>query len=327
MSRVSRSCFRLLVCSLAVGLVIVTASSVAIAQVGTAAAGSESPYDRGLKLAGEGKYHDAITYFDEAIDSAPDDVRSLLARAITRVEIAKETISDDERSEYCQQIVDDCDRVLKIDRNQMGAHVVKGVAERLRGELAKADAALTVGLSVAPRNTQALLRRGIVRYHADEKDSTKAMADFKQLIKISPRDPRPHLWRGLLFAREGDLARAIVIYDEALKRNPKFAAALNNRGLAYLKLGDHEKALADFKAWAEVAPDSALAFFRKGVAESELGKHEAAIKSYSVAINNDEKLARAFYNRSVAYEKIDEDEKSVADYQEAARLDAELRDK
>ena len=56
----------------------------------------------------------------------------------------------------------------------------------------------------------------------------------------------------VVFLRSGDSSRAVANLTEALKINPNYAEAYLNRGLARSDLGDSQGAVADFQKAADL---------------------------------------------------------------------------
>ena len=54
--------------------------------------------------------------------------------------------------------------------------------------------------------------------------------------------------RGLVFSRKGNVARAIADFDETIRLSPKDARAYAWRGQAYEQSGDTARASSDFQA-------------------------------------------------------------------------------
>ena len=60
----------------------------------------------------------------------------------------------------------------------------------------------------------------------------RAIKEFSEAIRLTPRDPVPFYNRGNTYWNKGDNVRAIADYDEAIRLDPKHAFAYTNRGTA-----------------------------------------------------------------------------------------------
>ena len=274
----------------------------------------------------EGDWRDAIEYLDDAIQADPKMIDALLARATARTKFAGEQADDSERSKMLDGAIADCNAALKLKPRSKEAYLARGIAQRLQNGYKQANVSFTSAIEIDQKFTEALRRRGIVLFYLNKDEIAPAIFDFDNVIRQDPRDYRAHLWRGLLYSRNGEYDQAIASFDQALDVKPDYAAALSNRGLAYLAQSKFEDALADFSELTQVAAGDKTAFFKRGVVQSELERYDDAVVSFGEAIDIDPEYADAFYNRSIAYANIDEFDKSSADYKEAVRLNPDLRD-
>ena len=60
--------------------------------------------------------------------------------------------------------------------------------------------------------------------------STEAIGDFDEAIRLNPGMAQAFWQRGASYARKGDHARAIAEYDEAIRQDPEVARAYWSRG-------------------------------------------------------------------------------------------------
>jgi tetratricopeptide (TPR) repeat protein len=283
-------------------------------------------YARGLRLIDEGEWKDAISYLDDAITASPRSSGAYLARARAKIGQANESFNATDRSTLYTEAIADCDKVLTLKPRSREAYFQRGIAQRMENGFKQANLSFTSAIEIDAKYADAYLRRGIVLFYLNKDAIAPSIFDFDEAIRINKNDYRAHLWRGLLYSRNGEYDPAIESFGRALEVEPDFAPALSNRGLAYLKLSQLENALADFTELTQVSKEDATAFFKRGVAESELERYDDAIASFKKAIFLDPSYADAFYNRSIAYADLDEFDKSDADYTEAVRLNPELKD-
>lgn len=106
-------------------------------------------------------------------------------------------------------------------------------------------------------------------------DSSAAISDFSEALRLNPKSPSTLNRRGLAYRRAGDLARAIEDYTAAVDMNPVYALAYNNRGYAYETQGRKQDAISDFKAAILLDPSLIGArdgLRRLGVDDTHLGE-------------------------------------------------------
>jgi len=87
-------------------------------------------------------------------------------------------------------------------------------------------------------------KRGVAYYRKREHD--KAIADFTEAIRLSPKHAKAYRNRGIHYYLTGEHDKAIAEWTEAIQLNPKYADAYFNRGNAYADKGERAKAEADF---------------------------------------------------------------------------------
>jgi len=86
------------------------------------------------------------------------------------------------------------------------------------------------------------LRRAEAAIGADQFDA--AIADFTQLLKASPGNPRLEMGLAMTLVGKGDTQQAITLFDQLLARNP-VPAAFYGRAMAYQRAGQHAQSLSD----------------------------------------------------------------------------------
>jgi tetratricopeptide (TPR) repeat protein len=79
----------------------------------------------------------------------------------------------------------------------------------------------------------------------------KALNEFTDVVKASPRDAQAILLRGLARQLRGDFASAINDYDNVTKINPKMAAVHKLRALALLQSNRPDKTMEAVDAFTE----------------------------------------------------------------------------
>src|SRR5690606_6781006 len=85
-------------------------------------------------------------------------------------------------------------------------------------------------------------------------EHAKAERLFAQIVKASPKDPRPKVSRADSLIALSRYAEAIAVATAALEDQPNYFYALHSRATAYLGMGDGDAALADIKLAKEVEP-------------------------------------------------------------------------
>lgn len=117
-----------------------------------------------------------------------------------------------------------------------------------RGELAPAIASLTQVVQKRPQGLSAHLM--LASAYLIEKNTDQAMAVYRQMVKIFPRDPQPSFLIGMLFARQDQPQDARMAFEEALRVAPAYLPALQQ--LAGLDLAEHRDSAAMTRVQAEI---------------------------------------------------------------------------
>src|SRR5262245_33317376 len=64
----------------------------------------------------------------------------------------------------------------------------------------------------------------------------KAIRDYSEAIRLAPKDPEGHYYRGWARAEAGQLKTAVEDFSEAIRLDPKHALAFYNRANAWLRV-------------------------------------------------------------------------------------------
>ena len=108
---------------------------------------------------------------------------------------------------------------------------------------------------------------------------------------------------------EKDSSRAIELYTQLLALNPDNAMAYYNRGVVKDDLGDKSGALSDYDKAISLNPDYAEAYNNRGNVKDDLGDKSGALSDYDKSIELNPDYAKAYNNRAVCYRKMAEEEK------------------
>ena len=163
-------------------------------------------------------------------------------------------------------------------------------------------------------------------------ESTKALEQFREALKIYPDDPHLHYdlaytydmkgmldkteyhlkeairlkpdyseaynYLGFIYFSRGKVEEAIQYYHKALENelymNPQIAH--NNLGLAYLSLKEYRKAMLHLEEAVRLVPDYAIAYNNLGKAYEGLGNYDKARFNYEQAVKYFPQYADAYLN-------------------------------
>ena len=113
------------------------------------------------------------------------------------------------------------DEVIKIDPENSGAYLVRGIAWYTSGKPAEAQSDLSVAIKLNPRSAEAFLYRGLVQMRQKKLD--EGLADLNEAIKINPRYGAAYYYRAAYWEQTGKKDQAQVDYKKACELGVKQA--------------------------------------------------------------------------------------------------------
>jgi len=156
-----------------------------------------------------------------------------------------------------KEAIEDIDQAMKVEPDNRDL-VAKGLLLRAQvhqqaGDNKAARADLDQALKDTPGLAPALEMRAILS--VGDSDYGQAIEDFKQLLKVAPKNPELLDQLGMLYALNKQPRKAISSYSDALDVDAENFSALRGRADAYLNTGDHGAAVTDYEAALKLRPD------------------------------------------------------------------------
>jgi Tfp pilus assembly protein PilF len=93
--------------------------------------------------------------------------------------------------------------------------------------------------------------------YARQGQDDRALAEWRDAVRLNPEDPELLVELGLLFARRGQWSDAIRWFDQALSLDPGIVSAHLNLASAAERLGDVRRARSHYRAVLDAAPGAA----------------------------------------------------------------------
>jgi tetratricopeptide (TPR) repeat protein len=255
---------------------------------------------------------------------------------------ANQRAHDDCNSDDADRRIIGCTRIIS-DRTESEkvrgiAHVSRGLAWRMKGDLQRAVADIGDAIRLNPNDALAYNNRAFIWRELGEVDN--AIADLTEAIRINPM-PRSDFGgpghvnaysnRGLAFQMKGDYERALADYDVAIKLDPKDLPALIYRSQIHRQAGNYDLALADLDTAIRITPDDADLYHARGmllyaqymgasawIRKSDL---ERAIADFSQMIRLEPKSGLGYYLRGKAHVTNGDRDRAIADLIEGSKLD------
>lgn len=142
-----------------------------------------------------------------------------------------------------------------------------GAEALARGDLASAEASLSVAIEYSPRFVEAWVNLGYVELRRGSFD--QARRDFVRARSLNRDLPAPHHALGVLAEAQGDGPAAEAFYRDALKVDPGFGPSRANLARRLFSRGQFENAREQFQRLREVEP---------GAADGWAGEAEALLR-------------------------------------------------
>ena len=130
-----------------------------------------------------------------------------------------------------------------------------------------------------------------------------------------------HIDKGIQFGNSGNFEKAISEFKQVLKLDPKNIHAYNNMGVAYFRLGDIDGVISSYTKAIDLGIADANMYFFRGLMYGKYKQDDAkAIKDYSKAIELEPRYSRAYLNRALAYSSLKMPDKAIVDYNKMVEL-------
>jgi tetratricopeptide (TPR) repeat protein len=154
--------------------------------------------------------------------------------------------------------------VARERREAWVRRIGRGVA--LMALLAAAWLAYQRFLAPPPEVRQAYRHIESGKAAVDEGDYAAAAVDFELARELTPENPEPWLWGGVLCERTAGCTEADSLFEPARTLYPSRFDFFLNRGRVYLESGDPDQARADVDTAIELNPSSGWGYYlRAGV--------------------------------------------------------------
>jgi cyclophilin family peptidyl-prolyl cis-trans isomerase len=138
----------------------------------------------------------------------------------------------------------------------------------------EAEAVLAEGLEVAPWWYNLRYRMGILKLERGE--AAAAIPHLSRAARMAPREPDPHLYLALAYAKSGDSANAKVNFEKVLKLRPNDTQAMKGLGVVLTTERRFRQAIEQFQAALGIDPDDREAQQFLNTAGELLAKQQAS---------------------------------------------------
>ena len=209
------------------------------------------PYNnRGYASGEQGRFTQAMSDFDKAIDLDPDYAEVYKNRGVIE---EKQNDLGPALSDFSRAIalrprfaeaytnrgaiyagqnnlgpaLADFSKVIALMPEDAQAYYNRGIIESKQNALGPAQSDFSIAVALNPRYADAYHNRGVIE--AIQNDFARAMADFSRAIELNPQNAQAYYYRGIIFAKQNNLTQAISDYNKAIEINPRYTQAYNDR--------------------------------------------------------------------------------------------------
>ncbi|HKD09009.1 MAG TPA: tetratricopeptide repeat protein [Bryobacteraceae bacterium] len=189
-------------------------------------------YNEGKRLIENQDPANAIAHFDKALAVDSIYVEALLGRAQ-----ARRLLQQYDRS------LEDCDRALKISKNEPAGYMCRGFADHLATHNDVAVKDFTEAIRLNPAFALAYNERGVA--YADLEKYDDAVRDYSMAIRLRPRNADFRMRRATANAKLGHYDKSIQDFTEVIRLEPNNIRAYRGRAAAEEATGDVTAASAD----------------------------------------------------------------------------------
>jgi tetratricopeptide (TPR) repeat protein/V8-like Glu-specific endopeptidase len=293
----------------------------------------------GLAKIAQGKYDEAITEFDRAIQIDPRRAVAYLYRGTARnlsidskvIGIVAERFEPEEKvkqqftAEY-QLALADFQKAYQL--NPRPTWALEGAA-RVQNDLGNyAQAIKTLDAAIAAKPTDnAYGLRAFARQKMG--DLPGAVADYSAAIKLAPYVAFYYGMRGNVYTEQKNYLAAIADYDRAIRlepKNPNYyltrATAKSNLKLSAAAIQDYSQAIK-LNRNPQLKP---LLFAARGAEHFKQDNYSAAIADFSAVLQDNPRNSTVRYLRASSYASIRQYSRALADLEELGRTDPNFVD-
>ena len=144
-------------------------------------------------------------------------------------------------------------------------------------------------LAPPPQVREAFRRSAAGEALVGEGDLRAALAEFEAAAALTPDDPDPWVWQGVIHFELDEMDDAQAAFETARRLYERDADFLLDRTMAYLRVGDLPAASADAEQFILDNPDSGRGYYVRAGVATEQGDYAAAVADLERAAE----LARA----------------------------------
>jgi tetratricopeptide (TPR) repeat protein len=278
-----------------------------------------SHFSKGLELALQGKYQEAVEEFSESVKGNPNS-----ALAHISLGVALHRLEQDDRA------LSSYDAALKLNPKEAEAFYFRANILHARGNVREAMAEYTRAMGLKPELIEAHQRPAPQDRLTDYTETPSGMYRIARhalrilalntSLEANPQQAALLKERAAEYSRLENHEQAIQDYNAVLALEPDDAGALHARGLAYEQIGQSERALKDYQRATSNAPQRSDEYINRGIKLGEMGQFRQSLDSLSEGIRLAPGNPNGYFNRGATYLQLGDFEKAIADFSMVIQL-------
>lgn len=170
-------------------------------------------------------------------------------------------------------------------------------------------------------SSQALLHLRQGQEFYDTGDLNKAIAEWRETVRLAPTNAKAHHLLGLALGDHGARDEAIGMLQVSLRLDPNNAMAHVHLARTLEANGDTQEAVAAYRKALQLVPTSSYIHDRLGHIFAAQGQHQAAADEWQQAIALDPDYAYTHANLGEALESLGQKTQALVAYERAIELD------
>ena len=199
---------------------------------------------RGISLADNSDYKDAVKYFDIAVGLNPKNEIAYHWRGYV----------NDYLSNYGTAI-DDYSKAIQLNPKDFMLYRRRGWSYRALGKYEMSVADYNKAIQINPKDYDTYI--GLGDTFCRMYNFNAALFDYNEAIKINPLKTYGYNGRGCAYESMDNYSAALADYNKAAKINPQDDYAYERIGCTYYDMDDFEKAISNWKKAAAIKPSLA----------------------------------------------------------------------
>jgi Flp pilus assembly protein TadD len=258
----------------------------------------ESFVSQAEELYAAGKLTQAISAYQEAVLSDPDNPSIYIAMA--RIQVFNGQYED---------ALESAERALLLNNTNPMGHAVKGWALDFLGDFTQAEGSIKRALELDPNNAtvhayyaEILMDKALVG-QGDLGTIDRAIEESRTAISLAPNQLETVRSRGYVLWNTGNYEEAIQQYRKAVSINDKIADLHMALGYNYHFLGEYDQAVTEFLQAVALNPTDPIAPYEISRTYSTVGDFSQAVQYADQAIKAEPENPRFHGNLGVMYYK------------------------